>query len=82
MGRGAGEIGMAEHIAGAVDAGPLAVPDSENAVVAGALEHVELLRTPKRRRRQVFIDGGMEFDVVLGEDRLGAAEFAVDGAQG
>ena len=30
--RGAGEVGVAEHVAGAVDARPLAVPDAEHAV--------------------------------------------------
>ncbi len=63
--RRAGEIGMAQCVAGAVDAGALAVPQSEHAVVPGARKQPRLLRTPQRGGRQVLVDAGLEVDLVL-----------------
>ena len=58
-------IAVAEHVAAAVDAGALAVPDADHAVVAGALRQIELLRAPDRGGREVLVHAGLEFDVVL-----------------
>src|ERR1700719_2103 len=58
-------IAVAEHVAAAVDAGSLAVPDADHAVVVGAGRKVELLRAPHGRRREVLVHAGLELDVVL-----------------
>ena len=63
--RRAGGIAVPEHVAAAVDAGALAVPDADHAVMAGALRQIELLRTPDRGGRQILVHAGLEFDVVL-----------------
>ncbi|MNZ37735.1 hypothetical protein D3C78_551920 [compost metagenome] len=44
--RGAGGVGVAEHVAAAVHAGAFAVPHAEHAVVLGAGEQVDLLGAP------------------------------------
>ena len=58
-------IAVAEHVAAAVDAGALAVPDADHAIVPGALRQIELLRAPDRGGREVLVHAGLEFDVVL-----------------
>ena len=64
LGRARG-IAVAEHVAAAVDAGALAVPDADHAIVPGARRQVELLRAPDRGGREVLVHAGLEFDVVL-----------------
>src|SRR5207302_7483577 len=56
-----------EHVAAAVDAGALAVPDADRAIIFGAGREVELLRAPDRGRRKVLVHAGLELDVVLFE---------------
>src|ERR1700744_2916346 len=63
--RRAGSIAVAEHVAAAIDAGALAIPDANRAIVVGAGREVELLRAPDRGRREVLVHAGLEFDVVL-----------------
>ena len=58
-------IGVTKHVAAAIDAGALAVPDADDAVVLGAGGKIELLGTPDRGGREVFIHAGLELDVVL-----------------
>jgi hypothetical protein len=48
--RGARRIGVLERIDRAVDAGPLAVPDAEDAIDLGAGKEADLLATPDRGR--------------------------------
>ncbi|MNS97912.1 hypothetical protein D3C72_1322610 [compost metagenome] len=81
--RGAGEVGMLERIAAAVDAGALAIPDAEHAVVAlaGGIE-VQLLRAPDRRDAELLVDAGFEDHVVVGKMLLGLPQRLVIGAQG
>ena len=66
LGRARG-IAVAEHVAAAVDAGALAVPDADRAIIFGAGRQVELLRAPDRGGRKVFVHAGLELDVVLVE---------------
>ena len=66
--RGPGEIGVAEHVAGAVDAGTLAVPEAEHAVELAFAAHLRLLRAPQRGRGELLVEAGLEMDV-------GGAEF-------
>src|ERR1700730_3024247 len=61
---GAGEIGMAEDIAGAVDARPLAVPEAEYAVEPPFAAQLGLLGAPQRGRGETLVDAGLKPDVV------------------
>ena len=63
--RGAGGIGVLQHVHRAVDAGALAVPDAEHAIDRGAREQGGLLAAPDRGRREVLVEAGLEVDVVL-----------------
>ena len=65
--RGAGEIGVAEDVAGAVDARALAVPHAEHAVVLALAAQLGLLRAPDRGGGEVLVEAGLEEDVVLVE---------------
>src|ERR1700733_4322948 len=56
---------MAEHVTAAVDAGALAVPDADDAVMPGAGRQIELLRAPDRGGREVLVHAGLKLDVVL-----------------
>ena len=68
--RGAGEIGVAEHVAAAVDARALAVPEAEHAVEAAFAAHFGLLRAPDRGRREFLVEARLEMDVVGREQVL------------
>ena len=78
---GAGQIGMAEDVAGAVDAGALAVPHGKDAVVFAFAAQLGLLGAPHRGGGQVLIDAALEADVALGQERCSALELAVETAQ-
>ena len=69
---GAGVVGVAEHVAGAIDARALAVPDAEHAVVLAFAAQLGLLRAPQRRGGQVLVQAGHELDVVRLQQALGA----------
>ncbi len=58
-------IAVAEHVAATVDAGALAVPDADHAIMVGAGRQIELLRAPDRGRREILVHAGLELDVVL-----------------
>src|SRR5689334_19240702 len=60
-------IAVAEDVAAAVDAGALAVPDADHAVILGTGRQIELLRAPNRGGRQILVHAGLELDVVLFE---------------
>ena len=79
--RGAGEIGVAEDVAGAVDARALAVPHAEHAVVLALAAQLGLLRAPDGGRGEVLVQAGLEQDVVLIERGLGAHELLVEPAE-
>ena len=79
--RRAGEIGMAEDVAGAVDAGALAVPHAENAIELALAAQLGLLGAPERGGGQLFIDAGLEFDVGGGEMAARAHELLVEAAE-
>src|SRR5208282_4352531 len=69
--------GVAQRVARAVDAGPLAVPDAEHAIDGRAGEAVEILRAPDRGRGEVLVEARAEDDVVLLEQRPRAPELDV-----
>ena len=77
LGRSAGEIGVAQGVARAVDARPLAIPDAEHAIDGRAGKAVEILRAPDRGRGEVLVEAGAEDDVVLLEQRRRAPELDV-----
>ena len=80
--RGAGEIGVAEDVAGAVDARALAVPDAEDAVVFAVAAQLGLLRAPDGGRGEILVQARLEDDVVLVENFLGRMHLRIDGAEG
>ena len=63
--RGAGHVGVLEHIAAAIDAWPLAIPNAKDTVVFFALRvQVELLGTPDSGSAQLFIHTRLKDHVV------------------
>src|SRR4051812_32935278 len=54
---------MAEHVAGAVDARALAVPQAEHAIELAFAAQFRLLRAPKRRGGEVLVDAALKLDV-------------------
>src|ERR1700743_3492427 len=79
--RRARRIAVAKHVAAAVDARPLAVPDADHAIVPGTGRKIELLRAPDRGGREVFVHTGLEFDVVLLEVLSGGEQLLVIAAE-
>ena len=74
----AGEVGMAKHVAGAVDAGPLAVPEAEYPVELSLPAQLRLLRAPERGGGDILVDTGLEAHVVTIEMTLRAQELLVE----
>jgi len=81
VGRDAGGIAVLEHVAAAIDARSLAVPEGKHAVVAGAGEQVGLLAAPHRGGAQLLVDAGLEVDGVLLEKLACLPEALVEPAQ-
>ncbi len=79
--RGAGQIGMAENVAGAVDARSLAVPHGEDAVVFAFAAQLSLLRTPHGGGGQILVDAALKADVALLQERPGAQKLGVEPAE-
>ncbi len=79
--RRAGEVGVLEHVAAAIDARPLAVPHREDAIDPGAGIQVDLLRAPDRRRREVLVEARLELDVGALEKLLRLPQRLVEAAQ-
>jgi len=74
-------IAVLEGIAGAINAGALAVPDGKHAVIVGRLNHAGLLAAPAGGGRHVFVDAGLKLDVVRFEIRRCSPERRVITAQ-
>ena len=66
----AGVIGVFQRVAGAVDAGRLAVPHAGDAIELLLADRVQHLRAPHRRRGEVFVQAVDEMDVVLQQQFL------------
>ena len=79
--RGAGKVGVAQRVAGAVDARPLAVPEAEYAVETAVAAQFGLLRPPQRGRRKVFVDTRIEDDARRLQHIGGAPQLLVEAAQ-
>jgi hypothetical protein len=79
--RGAGEIGVAEDVAGAVDARTLAVPHAEHAIELALAAQFGLLRAPQRGGGEFLVDAGLELDVLRGEKPPRAHHLLVEAAE-
>jgi hypothetical protein len=79
--RGAGEVGVAEGVPGAIDPRPLAVPHPEHAVVASLAVQPGLLGAPQRGRGEVLVDARLEHDVVLLEKAFRGRELLIEAAE-
>ena len=75
---GARVVGMAQRVHRAVEAGVLAVPDAEHAVVARARQVAGQLRAVDRGRRELLVQSRHEADLGVGEP----AELLVEAAEG
>ena len=80
---GAGHVGVLEHVAAAIHARALAVPDAEHAIklVGARWGKAELLCTPQGGGRQLFVDAGLKDDVLGLEVFLGLDQRLVISAQ-
>ena len=78
--RGAGQIGVAKHVAGSVDARAFAVPDGEHAIVLAFAAHLRLLRAPHRRCGKVLVEAGLKHDIVLVEQVLSPEKLQIEPA--
>jgi hypothetical protein len=81
LGIGAEQIAVADRVARAVDTGPLAVPDREDAVEAPLAGEVHLLGALAGGRGQILVDRRLVDDVVRVEQRAGRLELLIVGAQ-
>ena len=77
----AGEIGVAEHVTGAIDARPLAIPETEHPLVLAFAPKLRLLGAPECGRRQILVQAGMEPDLRVGEVLFRRVEHPIDSAQ-
>src|SRR5204863_793777 len=77
----AGVVRVLEDVAGAIDAGSLAVPHAEDAVVFRLRKQVGQLRAVDRGGAEVFVEAGDEDDIVLGEQLRVALEGQVETAE-
>ena len=78
---GARMVGVLEHIAATINAGPFAVPHGKHAVVLCLRIEIELLRAPHRGCGQLLIDPRHERDVRLGEMFLRLPRILINGAK-
>ncbi len=74
----AGGVGVAEDVAAAVNARPLAVPQAKHAVVAGTGKQADLLAAPHGGRCHVLVQPRLEGDVMVGEMRLGLPQTLIE----
>lgn len=79
--RGAGRVGMLEHVAAAVHARALAVPHAIHALDLGAREQVGLLGTPDHGGAQVLVEAGGELHPRRLQVLAGPPQFQVEAAQ-
>ena len=79
--RGAGGVGMLEHVAAAVHARALAVPHAEHALDLGALEQVGLLGAPDHGRAEVLVEARLEFHFRRFQLLARAPQLQVEAAQ-
>src|SRR5689334_2536389 len=81
MRRRPGGVAMLQDVATAVDAGSLAVPQGEDAVVFRPREQHDLLASPDRRRAELLVDRRLELYVVALEKSPRAPQALIEPAQ-
>ncbi len=81
MWRGAVGIAVLQCVAGAVDAGALAVPEPEHAIDLAVGLGLDLLRAEHRGRGEIFVHGRQEFYCVALQPFRDAPEFEIDAAE-
>ena len=74
-------VALLEDVPRTVDAGTLAVPDREDAVIAGVGVEMQLLRPPGGGQREILVDAGNEPDVTFLQVFFGLPEGLVVAAQ-
>ena len=82
MGRGARKIGVAEHVARAVHARPLAVPQAEHAIDGVLPVKPDLLRAPHGGGGQFLVEPRLEAHIGSGQLPARAVELLVEPSQG
>src|SRR6478609_9552673 len=65
--RGSGQIGVAKHVAGAVDPRALTVPHAKDTIEIALAPQFRLLTAPQSGGSEVFVQPGLELDVGSGE---------------
>ena len=75
-------VGVLEHIAAAVHARALAVPEPEYAVITAAGKQVDLLRAPDGGGCQVFVESRLEVNGGLFQERFRAPELLIQSGKG
>ena len=61
----AGRVGMLEHVHGTVHTRAFAIPHGKGAIEAGTGVQIGLLATPDGGSGQIFVQTGLEYDVVF-----------------
>src|SRR5262249_22736201 len=79
--RRAGEIGVAQRVARAVDARALAVPHADSTDEPPFPALLRLLRPPQRGCGKILVKGGLEENVVRLAQGVGALELVVEPAE-
>src|SRR5690606_28159279 len=79
--RGACEIGVAEDVAGAVDARSLAVPEGKDAVVPALAQQLGLLRAPAGGGGKLLVEARLKDDVGRLELGPGLPQLLVEAAE-
>src|SRR5438132_83278 len=74
-------VAVLERVAGAIDAGALAVPEPEHAIDLAVGLRLALLRPEHRSCREFLVHGGEEFDVVALQSLLDAPQLEIDAAE-
>ena len=62
--RGAECIGVLDHIHAPIDSGPFAIPHRKYAVIFWLGNQMNLLRTPNRGGRKVFVHARLELNIM------------------
>jgi hypothetical protein len=75
---GAGRVRMLHRVHGPIEAGALAVPHAEHAVMAGARVQADLLGSPDRGGTQLLVHAGLEHDTVCIEEIPRAPKLLVE----
>jgi hypothetical protein len=74
---GTRQVGVAKHVAGAVNAGPLAVPHAKDAIELAFTAEFSLLGAPHRSSSKIFVDPTLKTNVAFFQKGAGAIELGV-----